>query len=147
MGGRDPEPLQNGADDALFEVSVPPGSLHAAGGAEGRPVDLLVVADEAQVRQKVFPGDQHQLLPLAAGYPVRDLFFPAGKVGLKAPVDHVHGLVRQISDGLIMQVEGGPVHSGPAAYLLHGDILQVLLLQQRNERLVHPQGGVEVFAF
>ena len=147
VGGRNLKPLQNGAEDVLLQFPVPGIGLHAAGIPEGRPVNLFVVPDKAEIGEKIFPGDQNQLFPLPAAHIAQDLSFLLGEIGEKAPVDHLQGLIHQIGDSLIVQVEGGPVHAGLVTDLLHRNIFQISLLQQCDERLVHPQGGVEIFAF
>ena len=125
---------------------VPGVGLHPAGIAEGRPVDLFVVLDEAEIGQQVFPADEDELLLRPAVHPLQYIYLPVGKIGEEAPVDRLHGLIYQVRDGLIVEVEGGTVHPGPFTELLHRDVLQVLFLQQGDEGLVHPQSGVEVFA-
>ena len=147
MGSWDLKPLQNGTEDVLLQLSIPGIGLHAAGISEGRPIDLFVVPDEVEIWKKIFPGDQNQLFPLPAAHIAQDLFFLLGKIGEKALVDHLQGLVHQVGNGLIVQVEGRPVHTGLVTDLLHRDIFQILLLQQCDERLVHSQGGIEIFAF
>ena len=40
-------------------------SLHAAWVPEGYPIDFFVVADKAEIGEKIFPGDQYQIFPLS----------------------------------------------------------------------------------
>ena len=146
MGAWNLKPLQNGSKDMPLKLPVSCMGLHTAWISERCPVDLFVVPDEVEVREKILPGDQYQVFQLSAVHIIKDFLFLLGKIGEKALVDHFHGLVYQVGNRLIMQVESGAVYTGLVADLFNRDILQILLLQQCDKRLIHPQGGFEVFA-
>lgn len=46
-----------------------------------------------------------------------------------------------------MKIESGAIHFGHRAKFLDGDVLEILLLQKRQECFVHAHGGVEILAF
>lgn len=96
--------------------------------------------------EKVFLGDQDQILLIPAAHALQKVLLLLGKVGEEPPLDHLRRLVHQVAYGLIVQIEGGAVDPGPLADLLHGDVLQILLIQQGDEGFVQAQGGIEVFA-
>ena len=144
MGGRDLKARQNRGEDSFLQFSVPDVGADAAWIAKRCPVYLFIVPNEMQVGQQIGPADQNQLCLIPA---VQNLRLLLGEIGEKPPVNHLHRLIQQVADGFIVEVEGGAVHPGRLAELLHGDVLQIFPLQEGQEGFLHPQGGMEIFAF
>ena len=78
---RHAEALQNGAENVFFQLSIALVALHAGGAAVRRPVDILVVPDKPQIRQKICLGHQQKgAFFLLAGV-FEDLPCALGKIG------------------------------------------------------------------
>ena len=126
--------------------AVPCVRLHIVGVSEGCAVNFFIVPHEPEIRYKVFPRYQDEISQPQAVQRVRNVSFVLRKIRQETFIDHLRRLVHKIPDRLVMQVECGPVHIGFLADLFHGDVLQILFLQQSYERLIHTQGGLKVFA-